>query len=147
MDEARRNLVRANSAVAAALGISILAGAAASDGSNTAKPPVPLPPTARDINYDGADGRLDFRSTASVKQLAGFYRAAMDAEGWTDHATPINRDNMVVLEFVKGKTGLDITVIRVGDLTEVSGHGDALRNAASEAASAGAPDPDVMAED
>jgi hypothetical protein len=39
---------------------------------------------------------------------------------------------MAVLEFVRGTSGLDLTFIRIGDHTEVSGHGDALRDAASE---------------
>jgi hypothetical protein len=148
MDEACKNLVRASYAVAAALGISILAAsAAAGGGSDAAKPPVPLPPTAQDIEYDSAGGKLDFRSTASVKELAVFYRAAMGAEGWVNHPTPINKDTIAVLEFVRGKSGLDLTFIRIGDHTEVSGHGDALRDGATEAAAAGAPDTDLTAED
>jgi hypothetical protein len=39
--------------------------------------PVPLPDTAENIDFQAADGKLEFDSPSSVKALAAFYRAAM----------------------------------------------------------------------
>ena len=49
------------------------------------KAPIPIPETAEDVEYDDADGSLEFTSASSVKQVAEFYRAAMKPLEWTAH--------------------------------------------------------------
>ena len=44
-----------------------------------AKAPIPMPDTAEDIEFDGADGKLEFNSVSSLKAVADFYRSAI----WT----------------------------------------------------------------
>jgi cytochrome c1 len=39
--------------------------------------PVPVPETAENVQFDGADGRLEFDSSSSVKAVAAFYRGTM----------------------------------------------------------------------
>ena len=119
------------------------------------KIPAPMPATAEEIEYDAADGSLDYTSASSVRQIADFYRAAMKPLGWTEHRSPINKDNMIVLDFAKDKqTRLSFTIMRMGDHTKVSANGPPLvtqsaQAAAPDAASAaaGAPDPDLTVED
>ena len=41
------------------------------------KAPVPVPETAEDVEFDGADGKLEFSSASSLKAVADFYRSAM----------------------------------------------------------------------
>ena len=45
------------------------------------KAPVPVPDTAEDVEFDGADGKLEFSSASSLKAVADFYRSAMKAAG------------------------------------------------------------------
>jgi hypothetical protein len=114
------------------------------------KIPAPLPATAEEIEYDAAEGSLDFTSASTVKQLAEFYRAAMKPLGWTEHRSPINKDNMVVLDFVKGEDNLNFTIMRMGDQSKVSASAPALVSQAAEAAApegAAAADPELTVED
>lgn len=105
--------------------------------------PIPLPETADAIDFDGSEGKLGFSSVSSVTALATFYRAAMKPLGWQVHPTPINRANMVVLEFSKGGKKLSLTIMQMGDKANVTADGSALETAAAkpdapDAAQAGA---------
>ena len=119
------------------------------------KLPAPVPATAEEIEYDAADGSLDYTAASSVRQLAEFYRAAMKPLGWTEHRSPINRDNMVVLEFAKDKKNeLRFTIMRMGDHAKVSAKGPSLVTQTAEAAApdgarqgASAPDPELTVEE
>ena len=42
--------------------------------AQNAKAPVPMPDTAEDVEFDGADGRLEFNSSSSIKAVTDFYR-------------------------------------------------------------------------
>ena len=44
--------------------------------------PIPLPEGAENVEFDGADGKLEFKSSSSVKALAGFYGSALKPLGW-----------------------------------------------------------------
>ena len=46
------------------------------------KAPVPVPDTAEDVEFDGADGKLEFSSASSLTAVADFYRSAMKGQGW-----------------------------------------------------------------
>ena len=113
------------------------------------KIPAPMPSTAEEIEFDAAEGSLDYRSASSVKQLAEFYRAAMKPLGWIEHRSVINKDNMVVLDFAKNKDKLSFTLMRMGDQTRVSASGPALVTQAAEAAAPGAatPDPELTVDE
>jgi hypothetical protein len=61
--------------------------------------PVPLPENSENVKFDGADGKLEFDSSSSVKAIAAFYRASLKAQGWKEQPSVINKSNMVVMEF------------------------------------------------
>ena len=128
---------------------------AASDSAEALKPlanndvPVPVPDTAADIDF--ADGKLEFTSPSSVKAVADFYRATMRQQGWQSQASPINNANMVVLNFRKDRSAVSFTIMRMGNSTNVSADGSALRTAARPGAPASAradtPSPAATADD
>jgi hypothetical protein len=88
--------------------------------------PVPLPETAANVQFKGADGRLDFDSSSSVKALAAFYRGTLKSLGWNEQPSVINNSNMVVMEFAKGGKQVLFTVMQMGPKVNVSGHGSGL---------------------
>ncbi len=97
------------------------------------KAPVPLPDTAEDVEFEGADGKLEFNSASSVKAVADFYRAAMKEQGWDSRSSVINNANMVMLNFTKGGKAVSFTIMRMGDKTNVSADGPALKSASAKA--------------
>lgn len=98
-------------------------------GSET---PIPVPETAEDVEFDGGDGKLEFSSTSSIPAVAAFYRSAMKPLGWREHATPINRANMVVLAFSKGDKKFTLTIMQMGNKTNVTADGEGLITAAAK---------------
>ena len=108
----------------------VLAVAQAQD----AKAPVPMPDAAQDVEFDGADGRLEFNSAASPKAVADFYRAAMQQQGWAEGASVINNANMVVLNFSKARKSISFTIMRMGNKTNVAADGSGLKVATAKAA-------------
>lgn len=88
--------------------------------------PVPLPETAENVKFDGADGKLEFESTSSVRALATFYRASLKSLGWNERPSVINRSNMVVMEFSKGGKALSFTAMQMGPKVNVSANGTGL---------------------
>jgi hypothetical protein len=100
------------------------------------KAPVPMPDTAEDVEFDGADGKLEFNSSSSLKAVADFYRSAMKEQGWDSRSSVINNANMVVLNFAKAGKSMSFTIMRMGDRTNVSAEGSALKIAGAKAAKA-----------
>ena len=100
------------------------------------KAPVPVPETAEDIEFDGADGKLEFSSASSLKGVADFYRSAMRAQGWDSRSSVINNANMVVLNFAKSGKAVSFTIMRMGDRTNVSADGPALKTAGAKSVKA-----------
>ena len=96
--------------------------------------PVPVPDAALDLDFNGERGSLDFNSPASVGSLAAFYREQMKSQGWQERSTPINRPNMVTLEFRKQDKQLALTIMQMGPKVNVSGTGSALVVAAAKPA-------------
>lgn len=110
--------------------------------------PVPVPDNAEDIEYEAADGKLEYASAASVPALAAFYRNALKPLGWQEHKTVINRPNMVVLEFSKAGKKLSFTVMQMGPKVNVTAEGSGLVTAdAKSAAQDAAPVAPASADD
>lgn len=95
--------------------------------------PIPIPDAAEDVEFDGADGKLEYTSSASVRALATFYRATMKPLGWKEEGSVINRANMAVIELTKGDRNLTITIMQMGGESNVSVLGDGLITAAAKA--------------
>ena len=88
--------------------------------------PVPLPESAENIKFDGADGKLEFDSTSSVRAIATFYRASLKAQGWKEQPSVINKSTMVVMEFSKGGKAMSFTAMQMGPKVNVSADGSGL---------------------
>ena len=88
--------------------------------------PVPLPENAENVKFDGADGRLEFNSSSSVKAVAAFYRGSLKSQGWKEKPSVINQPNMVVMEFSKASKALSFTAMQMGPKVRVSADGSGL---------------------
>jgi hypothetical protein len=93
-----------------------------------------VPDTAEDVEFDGADGKLEFSSPSSLSAVADFYRSTMKGQGWDSRSSVINNANMVVLNFAKGGKSVSFTIMRMGNKTNVSADGSALKVAAGRPA-------------
>jgi hypothetical protein len=93
------------------------------------KAPVPMPDTAEDVEFDAADGKLEFNSASGVKAVADFYRSAMKDQGWDSRSSVINNANMVVLNFAKAGKAVSLTIMRMGNKTNVSADAPGLKQA------------------
>jgi hypothetical protein len=102
--------------------------------------PVPVPENAENIQFNGADGKLEFDSASTVKALAAFYRAVLKPQGWKEQPSVINKPTMVVMEFSRGGKELSFTAMQMGPKVNVSADGSGLvtANARPGAASASA---------
>ena len=100
------------------------------------KAPVPVPDSAEDVEFDGDDGTLEFTSTSSFQSVADFYRSTMKEQGWQSGSSVINNPNMVVLNFTKGGKAVSFTIVRMGNTSNVSAEGSALKLATAKAAKA-----------
>ena len=88
--------------------------------------PVPLPENAENVEFDGADGRLGFDSSSSVKAIAAFYRSSLKSQGWKERPSVINQANMVVMDFSKGGKAFSLTAMQMGPTVKVSADGAGL---------------------
>ncbi|HEX4894161.1 MAG TPA: hypothetical protein VFV47_12805, partial [Hyphomicrobiaceae bacterium] len=88
--------------------------------------PIPIPETAGDLSRDPAAGSLEFQSSSSIRALVEFYQREMRTEKWSPTATPINQENMVVLNFSRTGQTLTLTVMRFGQGSRVAAQGNAL---------------------
>jgi hypothetical protein len=96
--------------------------------------PIPVPENAEDVEFDGDDGKLEFSSPSSVKSVATFYRSAMRPLGWKEGSSVINRANMVVLNFTKGRDAIALTIMQMGAKANVSADGTGLKSAGAKPA-------------
>ena len=96
------------------------------------KAPVPVPDTAADVEFDGADGKLEFNSASSIQAVADFYRSAMKEQGWVSRSSVINNANMVVLNFAKASKSVSFTIMKMGTKTNVSADGPGLKMAVAK---------------
>ena len=104
---------------------------------DAAAAPLPLPDDAADVSYDGAGGSLSFTSSKPVKDLADLYRAEGQKKGWSEIPSVINSDIMSVLTFTAGDDEVSITVMKMGDHTQVQAEGSALETKGTTSADAG----------
>jgi len=102
--------------------------------AQNAKAPVPMPDTAEDVEFDGADGRLEFNSSSGIKAVTEFYRSTMKQQGWDEGSSVINNANMVVLNFSKARKSVSFTIMRMGNKTNVAADGSGLKIAAAKPA-------------
>jgi hypothetical protein len=93
--------------------------------------PIPMPDGAEDVDYNAADGKLEFNSSSSVKALASFYRSSLKSLGWKEDPTPINKPTMVALDFAKGDKDLSFTIMQLGKSVNVDVSGSGLVTAAA----------------
>ena len=90
-------------------------------------PPLPMPDDAADVVFEGESGTLTFSTAKPVKELADFYRALGKMQGWQEEPSVINQDNMAVLTFmVNGDDVATITVMKMGEKSQVTAEGTAL---------------------
>jgi hypothetical protein len=108
--------------------------------------PVPVPEGAQDIEFDGNDGKLEFSSSSNVASVAEFYRSTMKQQGWQSQSSVINNANMVVLNFSKARKSVSFTIMKMGNKTNVSADGSALKIAATKAAEAAPSDKTAAAD-
>jgi hypothetical protein len=94
--------------------------------------PIPVPETAEDVEFDRGDGKLEFSSSSSVTSIASFYRSAMKPLGWKESSSVINRANMVVLNFTKGRDAVSFTIMQMGPKANVSANGSGLKGAGTK---------------
>lgn len=94
--------------------------------------PIPMPDGAVDVDYNAADGKLEFNSGSSVKALATFYRSSLKALGWKEDPNPINKPKMVALDFNKGDKDLSFTIMQLGKSVNVDASGSGLVTAAAK---------------
>lgn len=107
---------------------------AASDAATPNNVPLIMPDDAAEVAYDGGAGSLAFSSAMPVKVLAEFYRAEAKKKGWSETPSVINKDNMTVLTFTAGEDALGITIIALGNKTQVEAEGSALETKGQSAA-------------
>lgn len=74
--------------------------------------------------------------------MADFYRATMKQQGWQSQSSVINNANMVVLHFTKAGKSVEFTVMKMGNKTNVSAAGSALKVAATKPATPDAAAPE-----
>ncbi len=106
--------------------------------SEDTKPPLAMPDDASAVVYDGESGLLTFSSGKPVKELAAFYRDLAKKHAWQEQPSVINKDKMVVLTFmVSGDDVANITVMKMGEQSEVTAEGTALEAKGGLVADAG----------
>jgi hypothetical protein len=98
-----------------------------------------MPDNAEDVEFDGADGKLEFSSVSSPKAVADFYRSVMKQQGWNPQSSVINNPNMVVLNFAKANKSVSFTIMRMGNKTNVAADGPGLKMAAATPSRTAAP--------
>ncbi|SMX62245.1 conserved exported protein of unknown function [Bradyrhizobium sp. ORS 285] len=98
--------------------------------------PIALPETAEAVEFDGSQGRLEFKSGSSVKALAGFFRSTLKAAGYKEAPTVIDNPTMAHLDFsAKGKS-VSFTIMQMGPKVNVTADGTGLLATAKPAAGA-----------
>ena len=88
--------------------------------------PIPVPANLDDMEFDGEDGQLEFKSSSSVRTIAAFYRTQMKAKGWRETPSVINRANMTELDFSKDGKTVSISIMQMGAQSNVRATGSGL---------------------
>ncbi|CCD96822.1 conserved exported hypothetical protein [Bradyrhizobium sp. ORS 375] len=102
---------------------------------------IALPETAEAVEFDGSQGRLEFKSSSSVKALAGFFRSTLKTAGYREAPTVIDNATMAHLEFsAKGKS-VSFTIMQMGPKVNVTADGTGLIAVAKPATAQAATQP------
>jgi hypothetical protein len=110
--------------------------------ADDAKPPLPMPDDASGVTYDGESGSLTFSTAKPVKDVAALYRDFAKQHGWKEQPSVINKDNMAVLTFMAGGDNVaNITVMKMGEQSQVTAEGPALESKGGTGEQAQAADP------
>ena len=88
--------------------------------------PLPVPDTAEKVNFDAARGDVKFVTASRVKEITAFYRAALKPLGFKENPTPIDDDRMAALDFTRAGKRLYVSIMRVGERTDVRSYGPGL---------------------
>ena len=104
------------------------------------KVPLAMPDDAAEVAYDGNAGSLAFSSAMTVRVLADFYRAEAKKKGWSETPSVINKDNMSVLTFTSGEDALGLTIMALGNKTQVEAEGSFLENKGNASTAAASSD-------
>lgn len=94
--------------------------------------PIPVPDTAEKVNFDATRGDVKFTSSSRVTEVATFYRGAMKPLGFKELPAVINSETMTELNFVRGGKRLFVTIMKMGERTDVRGYGPGLVTFAAE---------------
>jgi hypothetical protein len=94
--------------------------------------PIPVPDTAEKVNFDAARGDVKFTSPSRVTEIAAFYRAAIKPLGFSELPAVIAHEAMTELNFMRGGKRLFITIMQMGERTDVRGYGPGLVAFAAE---------------
>src|SRR5262249_54689695 len=87
---------------------------------------LPVPDTAEKLDFDTARGDVKFTSASRVKEITAFYRKALPQLGFKENATPIDDDKMAALDFTRGGKRLYVSIMRIGERTDVRSYGPGL---------------------
>ena len=74
------------------------------------------------------------QQSSSIKSVAEFYRSIMKQQDGDAQSSVINNANMVVLNFSKAGKSVSFTIMKMGNKTNVSADGSALKVAAAKPA-------------
>jgi hypothetical protein len=99
----------------------------------SADAPIPVPEDAEKLNFDAARGDVKFTSPSRVREIAAFYRKALAPLGFRENPTPIDDERMAALDFTRGGKRLYVSILRVGERTDVRGYGPGLAALAGDA--------------
>ena len=99
--------------------------------SAPSKVPLAMPDDAAEVAYDGDAGSLAFSSAMPIKVLVDFYRAEAKKKGWSETPSVINNEKMSVVTFTTGEDALGITIMALGDKTQVEAEGTFLEGKAA----------------
>lgn len=95
--------------------------------------PIPLPDTAEKENFDKTRGDVKFTSASRVTEIAAFYRTALKPLGFNEVPGAINGETMTELNFMRGGKRLFVTIMKMGEKTDVRGYGPGLAAFAADA--------------
>jgi hypothetical protein len=88
--------------------------------------PIPVPADLDDLEFDGEDGQIEYKSASNVRTIAAFHRAQMKKLGWRETPSVISRANMAVLDFSKGGKTISVTIMQMGQQANVRATGSGL---------------------
>ena len=82
---------------------------------------LPVATDAVDLTYDEEAGDVNYTSSTDITTLVDFYRQELPKQGWQEDLTaPLVTDTIGSIDFTKGEASLNVTVLNIGDTTDVT---------------------------